>query len=210
MGSLNHVLLILLLALPAGAVKGQKYDVYKHGKVVHTEQAIWFNTRADWERFVYTNLRDKGLTKEGALLGLAHARIAGGHWLAPKRTRGPLKGFNLWGIRATKEWKKKGKRYHYHGGLDWRTYGSPSHGVGGWLYVMRNYPGAKDELYDPSPSVQAYVVGLCFGKDGRRYMKCKGAKSGSLDLTYKKYWTDRLKGTMDMARKGLKKQGFSI
>lgn len=208
---MGKLLLVLLLSLPSGAVKGPSYDVYKHGKVVGTQRAIWFNTRADWERFVYTTLRDKpGITKEGALLALAHARIAGGHWLSPKKTRGPLKGFNLWGIRATKAWKASGKRYHYHGGLDWRTYGSASHGAGGWLYVMRNYPNAKAELYEASPSVQAYVVGLCFGIDGRRYMKCKGAKKGHLDPAYKKHWVARLITTMDMARKSLVAQGYSL
>jgi len=216
MNLLIYILFAFKVALPAGSEHGGTFNVYKNGKLWRVESSVWFNTREDWEMFVYRECRDKGMSKNGALLALAHARIAGGHWKNAKnkkgQTRGPLLGFNLWGITAGKKYKASGKPYHYgfHSddkGKTWRHYTSPSHGVGGWLFVAQLYPDAKAQFYKKDPSVVAYVEGLCHGEDGRKYMACKGAP-GPLEPAYKKSWVSRLENTMSMAKKSLEGKGF--
>lgn len=199
-------LLLAALALPAGAVEGPEYEVWRTGAVDHHAKSIWFNTRDDWTRFVYKLCLSKKMTPEGAVLAVAHARLAGGAWLTPKKTRGPIKGWNLWGIRATKAWKADGKGYYYNAGLDWRCYGSPSHGAGGWLYVMRNYPQAKAELFEKHPSTLTYASGLFHGKDGRKYKACKG---GNLGLCAH-LLGEQLQAIADKVREDLRGQGFAL
>lgn len=206
---LAGLLLAVKVALPPGATYGPNFEVYKvkgdEEVTWRVESSVWFNHRSDWTRFVWKTCKAKGMTKEGALLALAHARIAGGHWLSPKKCRGPMRAFNLWGITAGEKYRKSGKTY-YKKGKPWRAYQTPSHGVGGWLYVLRNYPDAKNQLYETEPNVSVYVIGLCNGNDGRKYMKCpsEGRKA------YVKNWIYRLEAIMDTARADLQQQGFSI
>jgi hypothetical protein len=196
-------LAILLSAIAlAGTTPGPKYNVYKNGAILKSEKSIWFNTRADWTREVWQACRAKGMTKRGALLAVAHARLAGGHWLTPKKTKGPLRGWNLWGIRATPKWKKAGKGYYYANGLDWRYYATPSHGVGGWLFVMEDYPEARAELFAKHPSFLAYAAGLCDGKGGKRYKTCYGPD-------YPKKLAGQLQSIADKAADDLRAQGFN-
>lgn len=199
------LLLAVALLLP-GSTWGPEYEVWRNGALDHTARSVWFNTRGDWEREVWRACRDKGMTPEGALVAVAHARLAGGHWLEPHKTHGPLKGWNLWGIRATKKWKQAGKAYYWHGKMDWRCYGSLEHGVGGWLFVMEDYPQARAELFDEHPSTLTYAAGLFNGNGGRKYKSCKGGNLGLCgDLL-----GEQFQAIVDKAREDLEEQGFKF
>jgi len=212
---MTALLILLALSLPPGATKGPTYEVMKRDKVIATKPSVWFHTRPDYERFVYRLLRKHSpkdayqnvVTKQGALLATAHARKAGGHWLTPKKTRGPLKGWNLWGMTAGKKYQKQGGLY-FMKGKPWRYFTKPKRGAEGWFEVMARYPDALAQLYKPTPNVKAYVVGLCYGEGGRSYMKCPGAKAGKLDPDYVAGWTNDLQVSMTFSQKHLQAEGF--
>lgn len=174
-------ILILASVLP-GATLGPKYDIYKQvggvEKVVDTKHAVWFNTRADWTREVYKACRAHKLSKQGAILAVAHARLAAGHWLAPKKCKGPLYGWNQWGMVAGTYWKTHGGRY-YHQGQDWQYYGSMEKGVAGFLHEAARRPPdtMMHELHDAHPNILAYTACL-YGSNGCfKWKTCSKGKS---------------------------------
>jgi len=155
--------------------------------------SIWFQHVWDYHKYVYDNLRKRGLTVYGSLLGVGHSMKAGVH-ATDRRT--PMRGFNNWGMKASKGYiddgglywladtKELGEEGYYPiEGEEWRFYPSMDQATKHWLKVMReNYPLAYKELFNRDPDPDQYQYGLEHGTGGKKYA------TGSKDMAEVVQW----------------------
>ncbi len=144
--------------------------------------SIWFENVWDYHKYIYDNLRQRGLPVYGALVGVGHSAKAGVHAIGK---RAPMRGFNNFGVKASKKYIESGGFYWVAGSdeydeetgtwqsdpsMRWRFYASIEKAMKHWLQVIReNYPTAYEELFARDPDVDKYVYGLKHGIDGQPY-----------------------------------------
>lgn len=169
---------------------GDLYDVCveRDGNSVVVRQAvgIWFVDQPDFCKYIYDLGRSQSMTVKGALIAVGHSRKAG----VPSTGRKVfMRGFNTFGMKAGVGWRRDDKPYFmagaqefrgdqdtqtgewvYEGVQGWRFYETPQEAVQDWLHTLSSlYPRSFEQLYDPTPSAQAYVDGLKAGVGGKQY-----------------------------------------
>lgn len=149
---------------------------------------IWFESLTDEINFMYDILSENlDLPMGGKVLAIAHHMKAGRHieWPSGKRTRRPLVGFNLWGMKGGGAWAKSNPfstapTIEYTEANPrlvkdddkWRWYPTPEACVDNWFnQVMSSYPKAKAELQKKVPDPYQYAWGLAreFSTHGYTY-----------------------------------------
>jgi hypothetical protein len=171
-----------------GTTPGARYPIFLHNRetkktdIVGEGTGIWFNDGTEEIKFLRDVIHDSlSLPFAGQMLLLAHSMKAARHKLGSHPSRGPLRGFSLWGIKAgPKSSYRLGSSsvpprpfwtadtYEAYPGAPkealadapWRWYCTPQEAAEDFWNVIGQYPDARNELQrkDADPFAYAWAM----------------------------------------------------